>query len=79
MSDISPNSIRNIKYPDERKNPTTARNLLKESISFAIPFSFSKSVLPLALLKNLVLIALSCHNETRIVVLARRPSRCCYE
>ena len=56
ISEISPNSLRSLKYPDERKNPTTAKKRSKVVISEAIPLSLSKRVLPAALLKNLVLI-----------------------
>ena len=71
ISDISPNSLRNLKYPDERKKPTTAKKRSNVAISDAIPFSLSKSVLPNVLLKNFVLIMLvpivSC-QETDIIV-----------
>lgn len=68
---IRPNSLRNLKYPDERKKPTTAKKRSNVAISEAIPFNLSKSVLPSLLLKNFVLIMLvpivSC-QETDIIV-----------
>ena len=73
ISDISPNSLRNLKYPDERKKPTTAKKRSNVAISEAIPFNLSKSVLPSLLLKNFVLIMLmpivSCQETDELAYL----------